>query len=215
MRRQVVDSKRDSICETQSVQNQVWRQEEQLSWVIMACCSLVQCSRRARHAAWARLAEAAGYQAAAQWFQMARTRQKKVCPKWFHEFLQASFSKILITSVSGLPKVISRVFTSKFQQILITSVSGLLTLHIQNLSNRCMHKYNPPTFTIFFVNLIYGGILTVGPSVGPKRGGCCRSNCEAHCQSQSKKATLHLIEKRSRLTLSYWLSCKITILSAS
>ena len=58
----------------------------------MACCSLVQCSRRARHAAKARLAEAAGYQAAAQWFQMARTRQK------------------------SLSKVISRVFTSKFQQ---------------------------------------------------------------------------------------------------
>ena len=214
MRRQVVDSKRDSICETQSVQNQVWRQEEQLSWVIMACCSLVQCSRRARHAAWARLAEAAGYQAAAQWFQMARTRQKKVCPKWFHEFLQASFSKILITSVSGLPKVISRVFTSKFQQILITSVSGLLTLHIQNLSNRCRHTYNPPTFTIFFCQSNLWQDFDGRPKCGA-RGGCCRSNCEAHCQSQSKKATLHLIEKRSRLTLSYWLSCKITILSAS
>ena len=152
MRRQVVDSKRDSICETQSVQNQVWRQEEQLSWVIMACCSLVQCSRRARHAAWARLAEAAGYQAAAQWFQMARTRQKKVCPKWFHEFLQASFSKILITSVSGLPKVISRVFTSKFQQILITSVSGLLTLHI-----RCRHKYwMTNMYRNYFRRLLWG-----------------------------------------------------------
>ena len=193
MRRQVVDSKRDSICETQSVQNQVWRQEEQLSWVIMACCSLVQCSRRARRAAWARLTEAtAGYQVAACHSSFKWLKPAKIKFSWSHF---TSLYKQVSTNSHNFRFRFACASYSKFVKSLQAQVWSV-------------------NFHDFFFNLIFWRDFDIRPKCGA-RGGCCRSNCEAHCQSQSKKATLHLIEKRSRLTLSYWLSCKITILSAS
>ena len=54
-------------------------------------------------------------------------------------------------------------FTRFSMQVFTTSVSGCL-LHIQNLSNRCRHKYDS-SISRFFKNLIFGGLLQFGPTV--------------------------------------------------
>ena len=54
---------------------------------------------------------------------MSKTRQKLVHLKWFHEFIQGSFSKFTIF---------------RFQL--------LDALRIKNLSNGCSHKYDPSVF---------------------------------------------------------------------
>ena len=40
----------------------------------------------------------------------------------------------------------------------------LPVLHIQNLSNRCRHNYDP-SISQLFLNLIFGGLLQFGPTV--------------------------------------------------
>ena len=67
----------------------------------------------------------------AQWFQMSKIRQ----------------------NISS-PKVTSLVFPWKFRQIHITSVSGCL--HIQNLSNRCRHKYDSSISRTFWISFLAG-----------------------------------------------------------
>ena len=57
----------------------------------------------------------------------------------------------------------------------------LPVLHIQNLSNRCRHKYDPP-ISRFFKNLIFGGLLQFGPTVERGvhyLGPCCRKSCDS------------------------------------
>ena len=67
----------------------------------------------------------------AQWFKMSKIRQ----------------------NISS-PKVTSLVFPWKFRQIHITSVSGCL--HIQNLSNRCRHKYDSSISRTFWISFLAG-----------------------------------------------------------
>ena len=56
--------------------------------------------------------------------------------------------------------VISHVFPNKFLQIYITSVSRKPALHIQNLSNRCRHKYDSSISQIF-KNLFLAGFCNL------------------------------------------------------
>ena len=53
---------------------------------------------------------------------------------------------------------ISRIFSNNVWQNYIISVSGQFTcFHIQNLQNRCKHKYNQSNFTFLFWTLFLAG----------------------------------------------------------
>ena len=78
------------------------------------------------------------------------------------------------------PKINSNQFTNfAKKQVSVESLDfrfrSLYTLLIQNLSNCGRHKYDLP-FSRIFLNLIFGGILTLGPSV-PR----CEATGEEEC----------------------------------
>jgi hypothetical protein len=81
---------------------------------------------------------------AAQWFQMAKKRWKKVHPKWFHEFFHASFCKFTL-----LPFPVACVSHSKLVKSLQAQVWSV------NFTN--------------ILNLVFGGIMKLDPTV---RHGC-------------------------------------------
>ena len=75
------------------------------------------------------------------------------------------FLKAIIRRKEGSPKGVSRFFPYKFLQIQIASVSGHGMHYIFNIvSNRCRHEYDS-LISRFFLNLIFGGFFTLGPSV--------------------------------------------------
>ena len=73
--------------------------------------------------------------------------------------------------------MISRIFSSKFLAYsLDIRFRSFHALHIQNLSNRCRHKFNQSISRIF-LNLIFGGFFFLSSPTVPRPQCSCDKLC--------------------------------------